>query len=82
MLTIRHIGNRGDESIYSVESVNWYPNAETREVVAFIPNGQPWHIKEGTVYVMNDMGKTVAKYDMECGEAVTKTGEIAGRRAA
>ena len=77
MLTIKHIGVDGDESVRQALEVrysrrapydrpavntNWagavYADLEGNSMVTF---------EGGTVYVMNDAGATVAKYDLQPG---------------
>jgi hypothetical protein len=78
MLTLKHIiWNGGFETIYQAKEVRAkFPEPKTSdgpmggpEFVAFdLPNGDVRTIKFGRVYVMNEAGKTVSKYEL--GEGV------------
>lgn len=77
MFTIKHIVNER-EDIYSGERVTFYSNSEEvamsfstkdiplKEVVTILDEeGKALcDLCRGTVYVMNDRGSTVAKYEM------------------
>lgn len=62
MLTVRHIDRDGAESIRETKHVVVDHDAEQRLRLAF----SDWddEFTSGTIYVMNEMGRTVAKYDL------------------
>jgi hypothetical protein len=77
MLTIKHVEESGHQSVTSAASVTFTPANLTHpddqnghdEVIAF---GVPMPISDGcnryrngTVYVMNDHGSTVANYNLD-----------------
>lgn len=79
MLTVKHIRFDGAETIDHAERVIFYPHADEGNLgsikgpmaphrigvvtaVGAISGGVDWH--SGTVYVMNENGATVAKYDL------------------
>jgi hypothetical protein len=77
MFTIKHISPRGNEALYAATEVSYThaPGAERLGRLASEPNGSVWfkspttdgllaELQEGSVYVMNDKGATVAKYDL------------------
>ena len=73
MLTIRviHIGD-GFEKVKEVDSVHFVPPVfdgkgkllDEAMLFAFYPKDEPETIREAVVYVMNEGGKTIAKYEM------------------
>jgi hypothetical protein len=78
MLSIKHIGN-GVETVYLAHEATFVPSEEAAKCFTRSPieaateggcvniireNGVMLGLVEGMVYVMNDMGKTVAKYDL------------------
>ena len=66
MLTVKHVRLSGQEDLYQSVTV-WYSPIENQT-----PDGRPAMITMdlgdpltgGTVFVMNDAGKTVARYDL------------------
>jgi hypothetical protein len=75
MLTLRMIQPTGHEEIITVRRVSIHPpepphpgdeNIMTRTDSLFyeLENGEVLHTIDGTVYVMNDYGKTVAVYHL------------------
>lgn len=65
MLTIRHIEVSGHEEIMTTPRVSYHPRTPemTRECVFWeTVSGQTIEMDSGTVYVMNENGKTVAVY--------------------
>jgi hypothetical protein len=77
MLTVKHVERSGHEGITSAASVHFTPaklahpdDASARDgVIAF---GVPMPVSDdcnryagGTVYVMNERGSTVAKYELD-----------------
>jgi hypothetical protein len=71
MLTIKVCSNEGHELVKEVESVMLRPSKETasgHDCVTYFPVSNPSNpeiavdVLEGTVYVMNSNGKTVADY--------------------
>ena len=71
MLTVKHITPRNHECIYMAERVLFQP-----EILSDTDDAAPatvWHtdkagqthpITDGSVYIMNDAGSTVAKYSL------------------
>ena len=59
MFTIRHIKADGHESIREARSVTSNTAAKVQTVVV---DGET--LRDGAIYVMNEMGRTVAKYDL------------------
>lgn len=70
MMTLKHVLNNGDESVFEVEdSVHFASPADAKTsdykvVYAQTPKGQHFTVDGGTVYVMNSFGKTIARYTM------------------
>lgn len=74
MFTIKHITLSGTEIIYSGEHIRFEPeglcvstnpNSSSPAMVSFFhAKGHQVEIGGGTVFVMNDAGKTVARYDL------------------
>ena len=72
MFTIKHITGTGAESLYEAAEVSFTPTFSDQ--VARGGNDTVWYtdpvtreikpISDGVVYVTNDAGATVAKYDM------------------
>lgn len=80
MLTVKHVGDTGNETIYPATEVSYNPNIGSGSVGGD-PNikhvqsiGCVWYtdprsseiksLEGGTVYVMNETGKTIATYRM------------------
>lgn len=64
MMTIKHISISGEERLFEAKSVRLSSN-ETPETVWFTtPDGKQEPLTGGTVYVMNDNGKTVSRFDI------------------
>lgn len=62
MMTIRRVEENGDELVLPVLTVSY--NAETRLLSGLTWFGQPYvYGGDGQIYVMNEMGKTVALYN-------------------
>lgn len=57
MMTIRHVEPNGHERVFMVESVDRTPEG------ALVFSTQE-KIDSGKVYIMNDLGHTVASYDL------------------
>ena len=75
MLTIRHIHLGGEEDIFAVASFRYAPGTEkvgqqgqsaTPQTiwVRDVAPGDERPLTGGTVFVMNENGKTVARYDL------------------
>lgn len=72
MFTVKHINPQGGESLYEATEVMYSP-ADNRQSVPPVPE-TVWYqapgtreiksLNEGFVYVTNDTGATVAKYDL------------------
>ena len=63
MLTIKHIGDGGRESVVTVVSVSFEPDNNT--LIGCGPNCvEMIRFQSGHAYVMNDLGKTVAVYNL------------------
>lgn len=91
MLTVKQIHLSGLETIRLAKQVEYEPNGRVtpgqREVWVTLPNGDGEVLAGGTVFVMNDLGKTVTRYDMgasqvplfeEDGRRTAKYGEAGG----
>lgn len=71
-MTAKHIAQSGEEFIYATTHVNYVPSytlgvgANTPpDTVWLYPSDAPAQpLTGGTVYVMNEHGKTVGRYDM------------------
>lgn len=61
MLTIRHITSEG-ESTFGVERVEFTPQHGNKPATVLADRVS---LTGGTVFVMNDRGSTVAKYDLD-----------------
>lgn len=77
MLTLKHITPMGNEAIYAAHSVSYTPHPEPLEHPSpdhgpligtlwyqDVPGAPMIELRDGTVYVMNDKGSTVGKYDL------------------
>mgnify|MGYP003427775803 CR=1 FL=1 len=70
MFTVKHTSPEYVDTVYSAAQVRFdptNPNAGTPETV-WLSGGEEGNlppITNGVVYVMNDAGSTVAKYDLE-----------------
>lgn len=73
MFSIRHIQLSGHEDIYLASRVSFQPEVTHEQKgglpsspTIFIdrPDGSTMPINGGTIFVMNDNGKTVARYDI------------------
>lgn len=77
MFTIKHCTPLGNESVIETPEVTFSPYEEVRDVdplttpltgsVYYIrtgSGGEQIELRSGTIYVMNDAGSTVAKYDL------------------
>lgn len=77
MFTLKHVTPYGNEAIYETEEIMYTPRAEhlPHTNPALGPStGQLWYtsrstgervdLNDGNVYVMNDHGSTVGKYDL------------------
>jgi len=66
MLTMRYIESDGKEMVKEVEAVGRFPASESITnsdyLVYWNTDGQGCEIHDGTVYVMNENGKTIANY--------------------
>lgn len=70
MLTIKHVTDSGEEYVYATDHINFVPASAKACAPAgdslwrYDHTGRAFEITEGLVYVMNDGGSTVARYDM------------------
>ena len=70
MLTVMHISASGDEYVFQAATVLKCRDREATAIKFMVEfhddRGQPIYpsIFDGAVYVMNELGKTVAKYDL------------------
>lgn len=71
MFTVKHTSpSVSNETIYSCEEVRFLPRSydappDVPEVVTMTGgSGAGIHLSDGMIYVMNDHGATVAKYDL------------------
>lgn len=73
MLTVKHIRHDGAEAIDIARRVLWYPNEYPEAsspaglLTIITPTNDSFDIDCGTVYVMNDLGKTIGVYDITPG---------------
>jgi hypothetical protein len=90
MLTVKHITIGGDESLHLAREVTFTPSEAAKQVKTRSPiecvheGGNVTIIREdfvplgfsgGTVFVMNDKGKTVDRYDLGA-SMVARTGDL------
>lgn len=69
MFTLKHISIRGEERLYRADSVHFTPGVETAHcrsisTFKFINDGVEESLAGGTIFAMNENGKTVARYDL------------------
>lgn len=70
MLTVKHITLSGEEFVYPTPSVNFVPDRARSQASGsdslwiYEPDGRPRELTGGTVFVMNERGKTVSRYDL------------------
>lgn len=74
MMTVKHITLSGEEYIYPTTHVNFVPDAALNQVVnqvggkdtvwLYPPDHPAQPLNGGTVFVMNEHGKTVSRYDL------------------
>jgi hypothetical protein len=75
MLTVKHINMIGTETIITAKRVIFYqpnqqapatPNPHSGGMITIVPPVGDVHedIGDGTVFVMNDAGKTISRYDL------------------
>lgn len=73
MMTVKHILPTGEEFVYPTTHVNFVPvptkhgspPPPTGSVWRYDDEGRSYEMSEGFVYVMNNLGKTVARYALE-----------------
>jgi hypothetical protein len=71
MLTVKHITIADQEHLYEALSVSYEPGGACStltgpapaRLIAYLKDGET-HIQGGTVFVMNENGKTVSRYDL------------------
>lgn len=95
MLTVKHIGLHGSESLYQAYEVSFEPHPDAAKTLTRSPieadhaggtvtlTKPPMNqgelgrymlgLVEGTVFVMNETGKTVARYDLGASPVPYKT---------
>lgn len=73
MMTLKHITLKGEEFVYPTTHVNYVPvgsngyagqDTPPTTLWRYDPEGSAAPITEGSVYVMNEHGKTVARYTL------------------
>jgi hypothetical protein len=64
VFTVRHIDANGHESIREAKSITSNPGGGERIVTCRDAGGIGESFTDGILYVMNEAGKTVAKYDL------------------
>lgn len=70
MMTIKHITEAGEEFVYPTTHINFVPaeakcaTGQQSSLWWYDSAGRAYEITEGTVYVMNGEGSTVARYNM------------------
>ncbi|WP_267550350.1 hypothetical protein [Rhizobium rhizogenes] len=71
MMTVKHVDESGEESVYPARSVNFVPkgsrkdDADHHTLWRYTEDGTAVPLTGGFVYVMNVNGNTVARYDLE-----------------
>ncbi len=66
MMTVKHITLSGEEFVYPTTHVNFTPNSNT--LWRYEEDGRAHPFDEGSVFVMNEHGKTVARYTLSTNE--------------
>lgn len=74
MMTVKHILQTGAEYVYGTSHVNFVPSGAVKgnsgaptppdTVWRYDADGRAHPLTGGTVYVMNEHGKTVSRYDI------------------
>lgn len=66
MFTIKHIELSGTETLYQAAKPVFHPKDNSlRAAIEFdVANNEVARLEGGTVFVMNDGGKTIARYDL------------------
>jgi hypothetical protein len=61
MFSVKHVLPTGHESICQTSRVSFQPESEAAPEQVYIekPDGSVFSITDGTIYVMNDSGKTM-----------------------
>jgi hypothetical protein len=68
MMTIKHVDISGEEFVYPTTHINFIPGAAKNCVVAtssvwrYDEDGRAFEIDNGSVFLMNEHGRTVARY--------------------
>lgn len=68
MMSVKHVTESGEEFVYPTTHVNFVPAAAKNcapawdSVWRYDGDGRSHEMSEGNVYVMNEMGRTVARY--------------------
>ncbi|MGE5510351.1 MAG: hypothetical protein ACM31O_03755 [Bacteroidota bacterium] len=88
MLTVKHIDADGLEHVYEAERVSFHPRKTTDnahlEIVTPSPAFGRLTLREsaGTFYVMNEAGKTIAKYTLGARNETSRAADAAAQRLA
>lgn len=70
MMTIKHVDLTGEEFVYPTTHINYVPAAvkpcttATPSVWRYDDDGRAYEIDNGSVFVMNEHGRTVARYSI------------------
>lgn len=70
MMTIKHKTDTNEEFVYATSHVNFVPSSAKNcgpshdSLWRYDNDGRAHEITAGTVFVMNEHGKTVARYDL------------------
>lgn len=70
MMTIKHCDLSGEEFVYPTTHINFVPAAvkncapTTSSVWRYDEDGRAYEIDSGSVFVMNEHGRTVARYNI------------------
>lgn len=70
MMTVKHVALSGEEYIYPTSHVNYVPTTVLNDLQGvdtlwwYDTDGRAYPITGGKVYVMNDSGKTVSRYEL------------------
>lgn len=84
MMTIKHVDARGQEYVYPTTHVNFVP-ADAKNCAPadsslwrYDEDGRAYEISTGRAYVMNEHGKTVARYELSTDKPPVDLGLNAG----
>lgn len=70
MMTVKHVTLCGEEFVYPTTHINFVPASSkncapaTSSLWRYDSEGRAYEIDEGMTYLMNEHGKTVARYEI------------------